>query len=92
MESNHERFIKRIKRKGKKSQTLAKAREYRKKKKQSALTASSHGAVVDVHQDSVGTTTCLGLVAVAWVVATRGQGVRTSDQVAVGCRRASVAL
>jgi len=32
MESNHERFIKRIKRKGKKSQTLAKAREYRKEK------------------------------------------------------------
>jgi len=91
MESNHERFIKRIKRKGKNLNRSLK-QENTEKEKQSALTASSHGAVVDVHQDSVGTTTCLGLVAVAWVVATRGQGVRTSDQVAVGCRRASVAL
>jgi hypothetical protein len=56
------------------------------------MAASSRGAVVDVYQDSVRSTTCLGLVAVARVVAASGQGVRTSDQVAVGCNRTSVAL
>jgi hypothetical protein len=63
------------------------------KQKQLALmAASSRGAVVDVYQDSVGSTTCLSLVAVARVVAASGQGVRTGDQVAVGCNRTSVAL
>lgn len=56
------------------------------------MAAGSHGAVVNVHQDSVRTTTCLGLVAVARVVATSGQGVGAGDQVAVGGNGASVAL
>jgi hypothetical protein len=93
MKSNLKKLIKRVKEKENLDRWLKqeKAKE-RKEEKQSALTAGRHGAVVDVHQDSVGTTTCLGLVAVARVVATSGQGVRTSDQTAVGCRRASVTL
>ena len=66
--------------------------EKEEKKHRALVAASSHGAVVDVDQDSVGATTCLGLVTVARVVATSGQGIRTSDQVAVGCNRASVTL
>lgn len=57
-----------------------------------ATTTGGCGTVVDVHQDSVGSTTCLGLVAVARVVAASGQGVGAGDQVAVGCNRASVTL
>lgn len=49
-------------------------------------------AVVDVNQDLVRSTTCLGLVAVARVVATSSERVRTGNQAAAGSDGASVTL
>lgn len=55
-------------------------------------TTSRSCAIVDVDQDLVRSTTSLGLVAVARVVATSSQRVRTSNQAAAGGNRTSVTL